>query len=488
MSLVRKVAVNAVAAAAGRILLVFTGVLSVGIATRYLGLQAYGALTTATAFVTAIAPLNDVGVSAIAARELSKEPDQKDRLLATVLTLALGLSLVTTVAGFVAVQFLYPGTADESIRRGAIIMLLIALPTSAPSAAASAYLIATQRAWAAMAAGVGGSLLTLLLLVLTWTLDWGYYGVVIAYGATATGYGAVMVAFATGKMRFRLRIEWPLLRRLIVWAAPLGFATILGTLYLRAPILVLGAVSTKAQVGLFGIGFKVLEGLMALPYFVTITLMPEFARLAEHRDRLDALVERAIRLLQFFIVPIVIGMFAFADQVTTVVGGDSFEGAGSVIRILMAGVAVTFVTGVLAQALVALNRQAQMLVLVAALLAVNVALCFALVPGLGARGAALAFLISEVGAVAGMLLLYTQAGRNPLRAPQPPLIAAAAAMGAVALLTLGIAGESVSAPVILLGGGTATMAAYIGCLYALDAVPTEIQNGLVRPLVGRFRA
>ena len=127
------------------------------------------------------------------------------------------------------------------------------------------------------------------------------------------------------------------------------------------------------------------------------------------------------------------------------------------------------------------------LILVAALLAVNVALCFALVPGLGARGAALAFLISEVGAVAGMLLLYRQAGRNPLRAPQPPLIAAAAAMGAVALLTLGIAGESVSAPVILLGGGTATMAAYIGCLYALDAVPTEIQNGLVRPLVARFR-
>ena len=34
MSLVRKVAVNAVAAAAGRVLLVMTGVVSVGIATR----------------------------------------------------------------------------------------------------------------------------------------------------------------------------------------------------------------------------------------------------------------------------------------------------------------------------------------------------------------------------------------------------------------------------------------------------------------------
>ena len=167
MSLVRKVAVNAVAAATGRVLLVMTGVVSVGIATRYLGLEAYGALTTATAFVTALAPLNDIGVSAIAARELAKHPEEKDRLIGSVLTLALGMSLVTTAVGVGAVHLLYPGADNETVRNAVMIMLLIALPTSALSAPASAYLIATQRAWTAMAAGVGGSLLTLLLLVLT---------------------------------------------------------------------------------------------------------------------------------------------------------------------------------------------------------------------------------------------------------------------------------------------------------------------------------
>ena len=70
-------------------------------------------------------------------------------------------------------------------------------------------------------------------------------------------------------------------------------------------------------------------------------------------------------MLQFFVIPMLIGIVAFADEVTAVVGGDQFDGSASVIRILAFGVAATFITGVLGQALVALNRQAQMLMLVA---------------------------------------------------------------------------------------------------------------------------
>ena len=486
MSLVRKVAVNAVAAATGRVLLVMTGVVSVGIATRYLGLEAYGALTTSTAFVTALAPLNDIGVSAIAARELAKFPEERDRLIGSVLTLALGMSLVTTAVGVGAIHLLYPGADNETVRNAVVIMLLIALPTSAAAAPASAYLIATQRAWTAMAAGVGGSLLTLLLLVLTWTLDWGFYGVAVAYAATATGYGAVLLTFAAGKIRFRPWFDRVLLRKLLVWAAPLGLSTILAALYLRAPILVLGMVSSKAQVGLFGVGFKVLEGLRALPYFVTITLMPEFARMAENRDRLDTLVERAVRLLQFFVIPMLIGIVTLADEVTAVVGGDEFEGSASVIRILAVGVAAAFISGVLGQAMVALNRQAQLLMLVSAILVLNVGLCLALIPSLGARGAALGFVIAEIAALLGVMLLFGRSGRRPSLRVQPALGVAGAAMGGVGLLAT-LAGESLNPAVVLVVGGGAAMAAYVGCLYALKAVPEEIQDGVVRPLWGRVR-
>ena len=54
---------------------------SVGITTRYLGLQAYGSLTAATAFVVLLAPLLDIGMSTIGARELAKRPAETERLL-----------------------------------------------------------------------------------------------------------------------------------------------------------------------------------------------------------------------------------------------------------------------------------------------------------------------------------------------------------------------------------------------------------------------
>jgi hypothetical protein len=60
-------------------------------------------------------------------------------------------------------------------------------------------------------------------------------------------------------------------------------------------------------------------------------------------------------------------------------------------------------------------------------------------------------------------------------------------MGAVALLKLVVSEEAVSPAVVLIIGGAATTAAYIGCLYMLRAVPVEIHDGLVRPLSGRLR-
>jgi O-antigen/teichoic acid export membrane protein len=488
MSTVRKVAVNAAAAAVGRALLSVSGLVSVGLATRYLGVDHYGSLTTATAFVTALSPLTDIGVSTIAARELAKHPEQKDRLVGSVMTLALAMSLVVLVVGFGAIQLLFPGGDGRDVRGAVHLMLLAPLLTGAPAAAAYAYFVATQRAWVGVAASVGGSLLTLTLLVLTWVLDWGYYGVVAAYAGTATGYAAVTLILAAGKIRLRFEFDRALLRRLLVWAVPIGLNTVVGAFYVRVPVIALGLLSTKAEVALYGVGFKLFDALLAVPWFVTITLMPEFARLAQQRDRLDALVQRATGLMLYIVIPLLIGLVVFADEIAKVAGGAAFEGAATVIRILSVGVAATFMSGVLGQAMVALNRQSQLLMVVIAALVVNVGLCSALIPPLGATGAALAFLLSEVAAVFGMLRLYGQTGAMPRPVLRPALLVAAMVMAGVAMLKFPLGDRLHSPALVAILGGAAAVGAYVACLYALNAMPTEIDDGIVRPIRARLRA
>lgn len=487
MSLTTKVVLNASAAAVGRAILVLAGIASVGMATRYLGLEAYGALTTATAFSSLFAPLAELGVASITARELAKRPAEQDRLIASAFTLVLGLAVFTAVVAITAVELLYSGDADRTVRGAAVVLILAGVPLAGPVTAVSAYFFARQRAWVSVLAAVGGSLTTLATLLVAIALDWGFYGVVAAYAATTAGYGAVMLGFSVGKVRLRLSFDRALTRQIMVWALPVGLTVILTTIFARADVLLLSFLSTKAEVGLFGVGYKVVDALLMLPYFVTVTLMPEFARRADQRERLDALVERALRLTQVFVVPFLVSTFVFADEVAELVGGAAFERSAAVIRILLFGVATAFVTAVLVQAMLALNRQGQTVRLTALILVVNVAVGLALIPSLGARGAAIAFAASQLAYLAGMMALYGRGGRVPTPERRPALFVATCVAVGVALLKYPLTHDSGSAVVILAVGGTATVAAYLGSLYALGAMPAEIHQSIVLPAWMRLK-
>jgi O-antigen/teichoic acid export membrane protein len=487
MSLGRQLAVNASALAAGRALIALTGVVSVGIATRYLGLAGYGALTTATAFVTALAPLSDVGLSTIAAREIAKRPDEAARLIRSVLTLAIGLSLVGLVVGLGVAHLLYSGEAREDVRGAIVLMMVVGLPVAGPVVAATSMVLAQQRAWILVVASVSGSVVTVGLLALAAALDWGFYGVVAAYAGTGLGYAGALLALTAKRLRFRPSLDVALGRQLFLWALPYGLAAVIISFYWRLDVILLSLLGTNAQVGLYGLAFKLVDAVITLPWFVTITLMPELARIAEDRARLHQLVQRALGAMQFFVLPLVVCGFAFADEIIEIVGGQDFEDAAALLRVLLFGVAAVFMSAVIVQALIAINRQASMLIVSTVVLAVNAGLCFALIPPLGATGAAIAFVASEATALVVLSLLYSRSAQMPRPDLRPALVIATGVMAAVALVKLPLEGLSVSPAVILGVGSTAALAAYVGCLYLLRAMPAEIHQTLVLPLWSRLR-
>jgi O-antigen/teichoic acid export membrane protein len=488
VSLLRRVAVNAIALSVGRALLTVTGVLSVAIATRYIGVELYGSLTTAVAFAGALGPLTDIGVAAIAARELAKRPPERDRLVGNVLALSFALSVAVAFVGIGIAQIVYSGEANEETRRAILLMLLLALPTTAPAVAATAYFIGQQQAWVFVLASVCGSLVTLSLLAASVTLDWGFNGVVVAYAGTAVAYGGALMVMSIGRFRLRPRFERRLAKQLLVWALPLGAASFLNSLYLRVDVIVLSLLSSKGQVALFGLSFRVVEALMALPFIVTITLMPEFARLAENqRAKLDQLVQRALRLMQIVVLPAVACVFVFAEQVVEVAGGPGFSGAADVLRILLIGVGIAFPGALLSQALIALNLQRMLLLVATVALVVNASLASALALELGAVGAATGFAVAEVCGVATLALIYGRTGQVPTPDRRPALLLAAGAMAAAATVKLPLQAASAGPILTFAIGSTAMLSAYVGSLYALRVMPDEIHRGLLAPAISWLR-
>ena len=309
---------------------------------------------------------------------------------------------------------MYAGQDDELVRR-AILLLLVTIPLAAPFGAAIAYFVARQQPVMGAITSAFGSVMTLALLVTATSLDWGFTGVVLAYVSAAAAQWALMMMLARGKVRLRPSGDPALVRTLLGWALPLGGAMIIASLYWRIDIVLLSAISSDEQVGLYGVSYRMVDALVTLPGFVLITLLPEFARLAEQRPRFDEIVQKAFNVMQVGAVAVLVPSVVFAPEITEVIGGSDFRDAAPVLQLLMVAVALTYLSAPVAQAFTALNEQRRLLPLAIVLLGANVGLNLALIPVWGAEGSALAFALTEVLHIAVIFSLYRRFARLPDR-------------------------------------------------------------------------
>ena len=463
------------------------GAVAIAISARYLGVDRYGALVAALAFASVVNALTDVGVWTIGAREIAKRPHETQRIVSALMTAGLGIAALGAVVALGLAFILYPGSDNELQRRG-IVLLMLTIPLAAPAGAAGAYFIAQQRAYLGMFGSVAQSTVMLLVLVLTAALDWGYTGIVFAYVLGAAAQGLLMLGFSIGKISLRPSLEPALATRLVRAALPVGGALLVGAIYWRLDTILLSLFVDESEVALYGLAYKVLELVLALPAYIMVTLLPEFARLASRRSQFDVIVQRAFSVMQVGALAVLVFIVAFADKIVILAGGGGFKDAAPVLQILMVGVAVAYLGAIFGQAMIALDRQRDFFVFSAVLvLPLNLVANLALIPLLGAHGAALAYVITEVVGVVAVTFVYRRWARVP-RWHEPLRVAAAGcAMAAPALLRLLPGYESASPVAILASAGLAGTMLYAGALYLLRAMPPEVHANLVAPLWVRLR-
>jgi O-antigen/teichoic acid export membrane protein len=488
VNLTSKIAMNTTALAVGRLLLAASGLVAVGISTRYLGVEAYGKFATATALVWLISSFTDLGLSTVGLREVSRRPDETQRLFSTLLTIGLAFTCGALVIGLGLVQLVYPGADDFQVREG-VTALLITLPFSAVAGAGTMYLISQQQAYLTMVGSVVASIVTLGTLVIATTLDWGFMGVVAAYVLNGVSFALVMILLARGRLRYRPGLDWPLARQIVKWALPIGATALIVNVYFRIDLILVSLISTDTQVALYGVAYKVFEALSILPGYFIVTVVPELSRAAvEHRERLDELVQKSFTALQTLALAMVIVFAGLADEISEVIGGDAFKHATPVILLLTGAVGISALTFVFGATLIALDRQNSVFKISIVTLATNVLLNLALIPPLGARGAALALLLTEAANLALFVLVYRRCAKLP-RLGYAYRRVAAATLGLAAVLGVKLV-PAVPAlgsfPTLVLGSAVGVFA-YVGGLYALRAMPVELHAGLLVPLWGRLR-
>lgn len=459
---------------AGYVAGVIVSLAAATILVRHLGIAEFGRYATVTSLIAIVGGVTEAGISLYGIREFDARADEdRRRLLADLL----GMRLVLTLAGVAcATGFAIAVGYREVLVLGTLVVgagLLVqvtadvmSIPLQAGLRLGSLTIVDLSRRIAALAligalALLGAGLLALL--------------------ATSIGSGLAALALLVRMVRSSLtitpRLDWRAWRELFVATLPSAIAMSIGAVYFYVTIIVMSLVASATQTGLFATSFRVTQVALGIPILLLTAIFPLMSR---ERDEWGTgggdMVGKVLAVAAICGVWMSLAMALGAGFILDVIAGSQARGAVSVLRIQGVVLTVSFISASSALALISMRRFRPMIAISASALALNVVLDLLLVPSLGARGGALADVLTETIAAVGLTAIVIRAVRPRRTAASvaPALLLAAGLSATVLLLPIGSVGRVVAATAI-----------YFGVLLLTGSIPDELTNAARRVRASR---
>ncbi len=195
----------------------------------------------------------------------------------------------------------------------------------------------------------------------------------------------------------------------LAWLCNLAFATI--------DMLMLGAMSSAHEVGLYSAAYRTMNQVLFTYYLLTQVLYPRLAR-QDADQRVNALRPQILLFLLGAGIAIASVLAASRRLVIEVVFGHQFLPAAFLLLLLAWAIPLDFLTSYLSNAYIAWGMERKILLCTAIAAASNIVLNLIWIPSYGAKAAAVNTLISYVIFLASLALAGRYA-KELSRSPQP---------------------------------------------------------------------
>jgi O-antigen/teichoic acid export membrane protein len=411
---------------------------SLGAATilvRHLGIAGFGRYATVTSLIAIVGGVTEAGISLYGIREFHAREDADRR---TLLANLLGMRLALTFAGIAcATAFALIVGYSRVLLLGALVAgggLLVQVTADVVSIPLQAQLRLAR--------------LTL--------VDLGRRLVALA----------LLTRLARSSFRLRASFDLRTWRGLFRESLPPAVAVSIGAVYFYVTILVMSVIASATQTGLFATSFRVTQVALGVPILLLTAIFPVISREgADEGSDVGRIFGKVLEVAAICGVWMSLSMALGASFILEVVAGKQGHGAVSVLRIQAAVLTVSFISASSALTLISLRRYRPMIVATSCTLILNVALDLAFIPGLDARGGALADLIAEAVAAVALTAIAVRAlpRHRASAAIVAPLLLATVAAGAVVFLPIGSVAHVVAATLV-----------YFGVLMLTRSVPVEL--------------
>ncbi|MCD2190226.1 flippase [Actinomycetospora soli] len=447
---------------------------TLGIATRYLGEGGYGVLAAAVVFAQTFEAFTELGLGTIIVRRVAGLGGNLERLVGMNISFstlyAVPLAIIAAIAGF----GVYWGDYEQ---QAAVAVLAVGLIFTTVSSCYEPVFDVKVRYSSAASAEFFSRVLTLSAAASVAYFDWG----LLAMCAVQIIPQALRLVIQWWGAR-RLTtlswvVDWPEMWRLLKEAFPLTIISIIAVLYWRADGLLLSILGTQEQIG----GYYA-----ALQIAFTLTLISQvFERSVlstinetynSDRERFARAVDQGYRFLLLVGFPIAVIGWPLAQRMADLVGGSNGVGAfaGPPLQFFFIAVAMTFLSAIVSDGLIAAHEQRYLTTMSTINLGINIVGNIILIPHLGAVACGIMLIVTETIGVLASQWRLRRHGVHPL--PFGYL----ARLVPAGLLALGAIWLTYDLPLLipLAAGGIA----YFAGALLVGAIPPAMRNALLGAL------
>ncbi len=383
-------------------------------ASRILLPDGVGKVTMATSFIAYFSMFAELGVPTYGIRACAKVRDNREALTQTVHEL-LGINLVLTGISYLflaASLFLIPRLAEERLLYTVISVsvLLNVLGMEWLYKALELYTYITVRSIAFKLVA-----LMAVFLMVRQESDYVVYGAISIFASSASNLLNLINARRHVDLRRPRGCDW---KRHLKPVAIFFAMSCAATVYTNLDALMLGFMTTDADVGFYNAAVKVKGILVTVVTSLGVVLLPRSAYYVEHgqMDLFRSMTRKALHFVLVLASGVSLFFLLFAEESILLLSGEAFRDSIMPMRVIMPTVLLIGITNILGiQMLVPLGKEKTVLCSELVGAGVDLILNALLIPSLRATGAAIGTLAAELAVLAVQAYALRQETRGLFR-------------------------------------------------------------------------
>ena len=468
----RSLASNFTVQLIGKGLSVLIGLITIAFITRTLGTAAFGEYTTAVTYLQMFGVVVDFGLTLTLIVMISEKGIDEERVAGNFFGLRLvSGALLFSLAPISILAFPFTPVVKQAVLIGAAAYFFMGGATMLVGIFQK-----HERMWrAALAELMNRAVLLGLIAIFAMTAP--TVGAMVFASVIANAIWLwTMIHFAKPLVRVRPLFEMSVWRDILSRSWPIAVSIVFNLLYLKGDILFLAYFRPEAEVGLYGMAYRIIDVLTVLPVMFMGLVLPSLvaAWSAGKAKDFRRYVARTFDLFAMAVIPLVVGAQLVATELTVLIAGDGFADAGPALALLIIALIGVFLGALYGHLIVALNKQRIMTLGYVFVAIVSIVGYLWLIPEHGMWGAIWVTLASEA-----LIAAITFAVVWRVSGALPNLLATLKALLAATAMYLVLLQIDVHVILDILIGATV----YGVALLALRAITIKELKALTRPVV-----